>query len=219
MKSIKVLIADDHRMFIDGLIALLTDAPEITILGTASNGAEAIELVDAHTDADILIMDISMPVMDGIQAMKQLNKSHPDIKILALTQNVDKGSISRALKAGIAGYIVKNSRKEEFIEAVRAISRGESYFSDQMKDALVSAMNGTAVTESSADQPASLTEREKDILKLIAMELTSNEIAAKLYISPYTVETHRKNLIQKLGVRNSAGLVKMAVRLGLVEDL
>lgn len=220
MNCIKVLIADDHRMVVDGLIALLGEAPEIEIVGTASNGAEAVELAESHPEANVMIMDISMPVMDGIQAMKTLSKSRPDLQLLALTQNADKGSITRALKAGVSGYLLKSAQKAEFLEAVRTVAEGGTYFNDQMKDALISSMTSTSPAPPSAETgnaSASLTDREREILRLIALEHTTNEIAERLYISPYTVETHRKNLIQKLGVRNSAGLVKAAVRLGLAE--
>jgi len=218
VKSIKVLIADDHRMVVDGLIALLGEAPEIEIVGTASNGAEAVALAEGHPEAGVMIMDISMPVMDGIQAMKHLSRSRPDLRLLALTQNADKGSIARALKAGVSGYLLKNAQKEEFLEAVRTVADGGTYFNDQMKEALISSLSGTVpATPKDSDPAATLTDREREILRLIALEHTSNEIAERLYISPYTVETHRKNLIQKLGVRNSAGLVKAAIRLGLAE--
>lgn len=220
VKRIKVLIADDHRMVVDGLIALLGEAPEIEIIGTASNGAEAIELAEAHPEANVMIMDISMPVMDGIQAIKSLSRSRPNLQLLALTQNADKGSITRALKAGVSGYLLKSAQKSEFLEAVRTVAEGGTYFNDQMKDALISSMSGTTATSPAPDSTTAattLTEREREILRLIALEHTTNEIAERLYISPYTVETHRKNLIQKLGVRNSAGLVKAAVRLGLAE--
>jgi len=218
VNSIKVLIADDHRMVVDGLVALLGEAPEIEIVGTASNGADAVALADGHPEAGVMIMDLSMPVMDGIQATRQLSRSRPDLRILALTQNADKGSIARALKAGVSGYLLKNAQKEEFLAAVRTVAEGGTYFNDQMKEALIASMTGSVSTPGESANPAStLTEREREILRLIALEHTTNEIAERLFISPYTVETHRKNLIQKLGVRNSAGLVKAAIRLGLAE--
>lgn len=205
-------------MVVDGLIALLGEDPGIEIVGTASNGEEAVSLAEAHPDACVMIIDISMPVMDGIQAMKILARTRPELRLLALTQNTDKGSITRALKAGVSGYLLKSAQKEEFLEAVRTVAEGGNYFSDQMKDALILSMSGASMPTGTEPNPATtLTEREREILRLIALEHTTNEIAERLYISPYTVETHRKNLIQKLGVRNSAGLVKAAMRLGLAE--
>ncbi len=213
MNAINVIIADDHDLFIEGLTALLHDAPHIHFAGVASNGLEALELAEQHPDAHLFIMDISMPKMDGIQAVKELKKRKCTIPILALTQNDDGGSVSRAMKAGVAGYILKTASRNEFVEAIQTVAAGEQYFSNRAKDALIFSMTGR-------ERPGkvALTKREKEILKLIASELTTNEIADALFISPYTVETHRKNLIQKLEVRNLAGLVRYAVEHGLMEE-
>lgn len=214
MDMIHVLMADDHDLFTEALIALLADAGDIRFVGTASNGTEAVALALAHPDAHILIMDISMPEMDGIEAMKELRNRRCAIPVLALTQNSDGGSVTRAMKAGAAGYVIKTASKEEFLTAIRTVAAGDQYFSDTAKDALIFAMTGR---ERAAGGEITLTNREREILKLIAAELTTNEIAERLFISSYTVETHRKNLIQKLNVRSLAGLVKYAVGHGLTE--
>ena len=213
MDTINVIIADDHDLFIEGLTALLHDAPHIHFAGVASNGIEAVELAGQHPEADLFIMDISMPQMDGIQAMKELKKRKCAIPILALTQNDDGGSVSRAMKAGVSGYILKTANRDEFVEAIQTVAGGEQYFSNKAKDAVIFSLTGH-------ERPGKieLTKREREILKLIANEMTTNEIADQLFISPYTVETHRKNLIQKLGVRNLAGLVRYAVEHGLMEE-
>lgn len=214
MITINVLIADDHALFIEGLTALLNDAPHIRFVGVASNGQEALQLAEEYPAADLMIMDLSMPVMDGIQATKELKKRKCRIPILALTQNDDGGSVSRAMKAGMSGYILKTASRIEFVEAIQSVASGEQYFSERAKDALIFTMTG----RESLNGPVLLTKREKEILRLIADEMTTNEIAEKLFISSYTVETHRKNLIQKLGVRNIAGLVRYAVERGLMEE-
>lgn len=214
MDMIHVLMADDHDLFTEALIALLADAGDIRFVGTASNGAEAVALALANPDAHILIMDISMPEMDGIEAMKELRNRRCAIPVLALTQNSDGGSVTRAMKAGAAGYVIKTASKEEFLTAIRTVAAGDQYFSDTAKDALIFAMTGR---ERAVGGEITLTNREREILKLIAAELTTNEIAERLFISSYTVETHRKNLIQKLNVRSLAGLVKYAVEHGLTE--
>lgn len=214
MTEINVLIVDDHDLFVEGLTALLADAPHIRFVGVASNGLEAVKLAEAHPHADLIIMDISMPEMDGIQATKELKKRKCPIPVLALTQNDDGGSVTRAMKAGMSGYILKTANRSEFVEAIQMVASGEQYFSDRAKDALIFSMTG----RESPNGPTMLTRREKEILRLIAEELTTNEIADKLFLSPYTVETHRKNLIQKLGVRNVAGLVRYAVERGLMEE-
>jgi len=213
MDTIRVILADDHDLFVEGLTALLQDAPHIHFVGTASNGEEAVDLASEHTNADIFIMDLSMPKMDGIQAARELKKRKCRIPILALTQNDDGGSVSRAMKAGFVGYILKTASRDEFVEAIQTVASGEQYFSDRAKDALIFSMTGRERPDKVA-----LTKREKEILKLITAELTTNEIAETLFISPYTVETHRKNLIQKLGVRNLAGLVRYAVEHGLMDE-
>lgn len=210
---IRVILADDHDLFIEGLTALLQDAPHIHFIGTASDGEEAVGLAEANPDADIFIMDLSMPKMDGILAARELRKRKCPIPILALTQNDDGGSVSKAMKAGMVGYILKTATRDEFVEAIQKVAAGEQYFSDRAKDALIFSMTGRERLEN-----VQLTKREREILKLITNELTTNEIAEALFISPYTVETHRKNLIQKLGVRNLAGLVRYAVEHGLMEE-
>lgn len=214
MGTIRVLIADDHDLFVEGLTALLADADDICFLGTARNGVEAVALADSLPDADLFIMDLSMPEMDGIEAMKEMRRRKSHIPILALTQNDDGGSIARAMKAGVSGYILKTADREEFLEAIRTVASGEQYFGERVREALIVSMTGKE--KSGGNAP--LTKREREILKHIALERTTNEIAEKLFISPYTVETHRKNLIQKLGVRNLAGLVRYAVEQGIVDD-
>jgi len=215
MDTINILIADDHQMFVEGLAALLGDVPDIQILGAATNGEEAIELVEGHPDAHILIIDLNMPVLDGIQATKQLLKQHTPIYVLALTQNADGGSVTKALKAGVSGYLIKSSPKSEFLDAIRTIAAGGTYFSEGAKEALISYTNRRPGTQTEHSGP-SLSDREKEILKLIAMEFTTNEIAERLSISSYTVESHRRNIIQKLKVRGSAGLVRFAIQSGLL---
>ncbi|MBS1913034.1 MAG: response regulator transcription factor [Bacteroidetes bacterium] len=216
MKAINILIADDHQMFVDGLTALLSDAEDVNVVGTAVNGADAVALVGRHPEADILIVDISMPVMDGISATRAIRKDGSGMKILALTQNADSGSITRAVKAGVDGYVIKTSKKEEFLEAIRTVAAGEQYFSEHVKNALILSLGGRDEKILGGELPIS--PREKEILAMIAREFTTNEIAERLFLSPYTVETHRKNLIHKLGVRNTAGLVRIAVQTGLIGE-
>ncbi|MCB0713875.1 MAG: response regulator transcription factor [Ignavibacteriae bacterium] len=216
MKTIHVLIADDHHLFIQGLTALLDETPDICFLGFASNGVEALELAETHPDADLFIMDLSMPEMDGIKTTAELKKRKSHIPVLALTQNDDGGSVARAMKAGVAGYILKTASREEFVDAIYTVASGGNYFSPLATNALVLSMTGKE--QGGTKNVEALTEREKEILILIANELTTNEIAEQLFISPYTVETHRKNLIQKLSVRNVAGLVRYAVEHGLAKE-
>lgn len=216
METIGILIADDHQMFVEGLAAILAGSGDIHVLGTATNGVEAIAMAEGNPDADVLVIDLRMPVMDGIQAIRAIRRCCPAMNILALTTDADSGSITRALKAGVQGYIVKNSSKDEFIGAIRAIAGGERYFSDSLKEALILSLQGNGQKVLGGE--IAVSDREKEILGLIAREYTTNEIAGKLFLSPYTVETHRKNLIHKLGVKNTAGLVRVAIQMGLLDD-
>ena len=213
MDRIDVIIVDDHDLFIEGLTALLEEAPHINFIATASNGVEAVARAAEYPEADVIIMDISMPEMDGIRATREIRRQKIDTPILGLTQNDDGGSITRAVRAGMTGYVLKTARREEFIAAIETVAAGGQFYSDRAKETLFFSLAGHQ-----KGTPEDLTDREKEILQLIAAEMTTNEIGEKLFISPYTVETHRKNLIRKLGVRNVAGLVRYAFEHGLIEE-
>lgn len=212
---IKIIIADDHQMFIDGIKSLLKLDKKMTIVGEANNGQEVLEIL-LKTKTDIILMDVNMLVMDGIEATKQVRQKYPDVKILMLTMFNTRDYIEKVLRAGAHGYILKNTGKEELHEAIETVMRGESYFSKEVTERIMEGLQKKKVAENNP-MMVELTEREKDVLKLIAEELTTQEIADKLFISHHTVETHRKNLISKLNVRNTAGLVKYAVHQGLVD--
>ncbi|MFI5221023.1 MAG: response regulator [Bacteroidia bacterium] len=212
---IKVIIADDHQMFIDGIKSLLRTHKNISIVGEANNGEQVLEIL-SKDPADIILMDVNMQVMDGIEATKQVRSKYPNVKILMLTMFNTKEYIEKVLRAGAHGYILKNTGKEELHEAIDKIMNGESYFSKEVTGRI---MEGIQKRKSVENDPmrAELTDREKEVLKLISQELTTQEIADKLFISHHTVETHRKNLISKLNVKNTAGLVKYAVLQGLAD--
>ncbi len=212
---INIIIADDHQMFIDGIKSLLKTNKNMSIVGEANNGVQLLEVL-AQTPADIILMDVNMPEMDGIEATKQVCQKYPNIKVLMLTMFNTRDYIEKLLRAGAHGYILKNTGKEELHEAIETLIRGESYFSKEVTERIMEGLQKKKAAESNP-MMVELTEREKDVLKLIAQELTTQEIADKLYISFHTVETHRKNLISKLGVRNIAGLVKYAMMNGFVE--
>jgi DNA-binding NarL/FixJ family response regulator len=167
-------------------------------------------------EPDLILMDVNMAGMDGIEATKQVRKNYPAVKVLMLTMFNTRDYIEKVLKAGAQGYILKNTGKEELNHAIEKVMNGESYFSKEVTERIMEGLQGK---KTSAYDPmmVELTEREKDVLKLIAKELTTQEIADQLFISFNTVETHRKNLISKLNVRNIAGLVKYAVQQGLAD--
>ncbi len=204
---INVLIADDHAIIRDGLKAMLAGAAGIEIVACAGHGKEAMYMLE-ETGADVILMDISMPVMNGIEATKLITEKYAGVKIIALTIHEQIDQVRYMLNAGVHGYVLKDAAREELIQAIQSVSKGKKYFSEKIMDKL-SSLN------TSGNKPL-LTEREKEILKLIAEEYTNQQIADKLFLSVRTVDTHRRNLFQKLGVKNTAGLVKYAIALGLV---
>lgn len=218
MGPIRLLIADDHQMLLDGIKALLRDAEDITVIGEASNGAEVMTRLE-NTPVDVILMDINMPVMNGIEATVHITRLYPRIRVIALTMHSERTFISRILKAGAAGYVLKNTGKQELLLAIRKVASGETYFSSEVASVMMEQYMPHALSRGREVGTGihELTKREVEILKLIAQEMTNNEIAERLFISMYTVETHRKNLIRKIGVKNTVGLVKYAIQQGLTE--
>lgn len=211
---IRLLIADDHQVLKDGIKAMLRDSSEIEVAGDASNGMEVLDIA-GKTPVDVVLLDIGMPLMDGVETCKKLKQLHPVIKVLALTMYDEGTLISRMVRNGAMGYILKNTGKEKLIEAIKAVYRGEAYFSDRIKDTMI-----TSIIADKSKQGVltpHLTRREQDVIKLIVNEYTTAEIARMLSISEKTVETHRHNLLQKLNVRNTAGLVRIALERRLFE--
>ncbi len=210
MKNIKVLLVDDHNIVKQGLRAIL-ESGGIEVVDEASNGQEAIDKLKAGLKIDLAILDINMPVMNGIQAAEIISKDFSELKILALTMLNEEYHIRKMLKAGADGYILKNSGKDELLNAVETICEGEHYFSKEATNVIMmDMMNGGEGSETVTEE-VYLTEREKDIIQLIAQEYTNAEIAEKLFISVRTVDAHRRNLLQKIGARNTAGLVVYAI--------
>ncbi|MCC6685030.1 MAG: response regulator transcription factor [Bacteroidia bacterium] len=212
---IKIAIADDHQMFIDGIKSLLKGNKNMLVSVEANNGVQLLSLLKEQ-QTEVILMDVNMPVMDGIETTKQVKKKFPEIKVIMLTMFGTRDYIEKLLRAGANGYILKNTGKEELTTAIEKVMQGESYFSKEVTERIMEGLQGKK-TETNP-MMVELTEREKDVLRLIAQELTSHEIAEKLFISFHTVETHRKNLISKLQVKNIAGLVKYAVQNGLLND-
>jgi DNA-binding NarL/FixJ family response regulator len=204
---ITVMIADDHAIIRDGLKAMLAGAAGIEIVGCADNGKQVIDMLE-KSGTDVILMDISMPLMNGIETTKIITEKYPDVKVIALTIHEQIDQVRYMLNAGVKGYVLKDAAKEELIQAILAVGKGKKYYSEKIREKL-SSLN-------TSGNKTLLTEREKEILKLIADEYTNQQIADKLFLSVRTVDTHRRNLFQKLGVKNTAGLVKYAYTLGLV---
>ncbi|RMG20292.1 MAG: DNA-binding response regulator [Bacteroidetes bacterium] len=222
MNEITIVIADDHPLYRKGVISLLETQEPYRLLGEASNGIELIKLVDT-LNPEVVITDINMPQMDGIEATRQLIKKYPALKVLALSMHDEEKLIAEILKAGAKGYLLKNTDKTELINAIATIMRGEIYFNYSISTYLLSKFinreRGPAEQSPTQMEENSLTEREMEILLMIVEEeLTNEKIAQRLSISKRTVDTHRKNLLIKLGVNNTVGLVKAAYRKGLIKN-
>ncbi|MFC0780550.1 response regulator [Flavobacterium sp. HJSW_4] len=213
MKKINLLIADDHTMFLQGLISLLEQEPNINIVDKAVNGIKALEIIKKGI-IDFIILDISMPEMDGIELSKILKKHYPQIKILIVSTHSNVMIISRLIRIGVNGYLLKNAEKGELLRAVNSIASGENYFAEELEEK--HAINSSRI-EKQVSNLTELSSREKEILILITQEYNTAEIAEKTFISLNTVNTHRRNLLSKLNAKNTAGLVKYAVENGLVD--
>jgi DNA-binding NarL/FixJ family response regulator len=217
-KKIRIVLADDHKIIRDGLRSLLLTESKYEIVGEAENGEIAQDLT-SRLHPDLVIMDVNMPGMDGIDATRKISKNHPDTRVLALTMTNEQEHIRKMIDAGAMGYILKNSGQEELISAINAVVEGNNYFSDEVKDVIMQTMvRKQYKNDKIAGEAIPLTRREKDVLNLIVQEFTNYEIAQKLFISVRTVDAHRRNLLEKTGARNTAGLVKYALENKLFRD-
>jgi DNA-binding NarL/FixJ family response regulator len=219
----KVLIADDHAVVRSGLKQVLESSGQFEVVAEASDGGEVAALVAQH-HPDLVILDISMPTVNGIDATRALRPRYPDIKILALTVHADEEYIYRMLKAGANGYILKTAGKDEIYHAAASVLSGATFFSPIVSDIVIGGFIDRAsveqgaeiVPERTVEKASPLTKRETEILCLIAEGLTNREIGDKLFISVRTVNTHRTNLMQKLALHDTAGLVRYAMKHGLI---
>ncbi|MDY0104294.1 MAG: response regulator transcription factor [Lentimicrobium sp.] len=212
-KNIRILIADDHQMFIDGLKALLKREKSFQIIGEVSSGGQAIEFIE-KTQVDLLITDISMPGMSGVELTRWVKQNYPDIKVLVLTMYNDREIVNEILMSEAEGYILKNTGKQELISAISRINGNSTYYSAEVLNTMMTRLKKQKAIERNT---ALLTPREIEILKLIMEELSSEEIADKLFISKRTVDTHRKNIIAKTNTRTIVGLLKFAIENNLTE--
>jgi DNA-binding NarL/FixJ family response regulator len=213
MEKIKIIIADDHTMFLQGIVSLLENEENITILGKAENGKAVFKIME-NSIPDIILLDISMPEMDGIEVTKIIKQKYPAIKILIVSTHSNTQMIAKLIRMGTDGYLLKNAEKQELLHAIQAIQNGETYFCKEVEEK--NEDNNTKI-KSETLQITELSSREKEILVLISQEFTGNEIAEKTNISLNTVNTHRRNLLSKLNVKNTAGLVKYAIEYGLLD--
>ena len=212
---IGVLIVDDHPLIREGIASYLEDDNQFSLVGEASNGIEALEMLQG-LKAKIALVDISMPHMDGIELTKKITADFPDVKVIALTMMNDNLHIKKMMNAGALGYILKNCNQTELKSAIKTVLKGETYYSPEVTETV---MNALMRKKPSSGIDVPLTDREIEVLKLIVEENTNQEISEKLFISPRTVDAHKRNLLEKTGSKNVAGLVVYAINNNLVEDL
>jgi DNA-binding NarL/FixJ family response regulator len=209
-RVIRVLVADDQAIIRDGLVTVLSLLPDVEVVGEAANGEEAVRLV-AETDPDVVLMDLRMPVMDGATASERITRESPRTAILILTTFADDESIMSALRAGARGYLTKDAGRVEVASAVRAVAQGQSTFAPEVGALLVSSLTGIRSDSVGARFPA-LTQREAEVLALVADGLNNREIASALFVSVATVKTHINSIFAKLGVRDRAQAMTLVRR-------
>jgi len=214
MAIIKYAIADDHKIFRQGLKYALADDHKLKLTGEAENGIELMALL-AKQKTDVVLLDIKMPDMDGIETTQKIQSDYPDIKILILTTHEEENFIIHLLELGANGYLVKNAEPEEIKNAIHHVYENDYYFNDLVSNAMLRNITDKNKHDDKSHDDIKLTNREKEVLKLICAEYTTAEIAEKIFLSARTVEGIRTSLIEKVGVRNAAGLVVYAVKSGI----
>ena len=212
--QISVFLADDHPVVRNGLLLILQAEPDIKVVGEASDGHEAVKRV-GKAAPDVVIMDITMPGLNGIEATKKIRAAFPAARVLIMSMHATAEHIYQALQAGAQGYLLKESAGEEVIKAVRALCKGKRYLSEKISETVVNDYLQQRSLEKKKSPLASLSEREREIMKLAAEGKTSAEIARILFISPKTVETYRSRMMQKLGISDHSALIKFAIQYGV----
>ncbi|WP_413666798.1 response regulator [Mucilaginibacter sp. Mucisp86] len=215
MKPIKIAIADDYTIYRDGLKIGLTQDENLEVMLEAGDGEDLIKGIETNMP-DVIIMDLKMPVMDGMEATKHIKKKYPDMKILVVTMYDDEKFVIHLMEIGANGYLLKNAEAEEIRRAIYSVYETGYYFNNIVSNALLKKLVIKGNVKPSFKEGVELTEREQDVLKLICAEKTANEMGQQLFLSPRSVEGIRQRLIDKVGVRNTAGLVMFAVKNGII---
>ncbi|OJW13568.1 response regulator transcription factor [Mucilaginibacter sp. 44-25] len=216
MNKIRIGIVDDYTIFRDGLRVSLASDGELEVVFEAGNGQETLDYL-ANTPTDVILMDLKMPVMDGMEATRKIRIEYPDCKIIAITLYDDEKFIIHLMELGASGYLLKNAESGEIRKSIHAVYQDGYYFNDVVNKALLKRLVIKGKVKPSFNNEAELTDRELQVLKLICQENTAAEIGDKIYLSPRSVEGIRQRLIDKIGVRNTAGLVMYAVRKGIID--
>ncbi len=217
MKKIKVLIADDHAMFVDGIEQILKGEDEIQVVGKCFDGKSAIEFVQNH-EVDLILLDINLPEMTGIEVCQKIKEENIDVKILAITMFNEESFVTEILNHGAKGYILKNTGRAELLKAIHTVMKGKSYFSEDVTQTIMKGLMKRRKSSKEKEKSIpKISRREKEVLRLIIQEHTTQEIADLMFISLKTVESHRSSLLNKLDARNTAGLVRIALENKLLD--
>jgi len=214
--KIKIILADDHRIFRKGLKSLLSERENIEVLAEADNGDEALEAARKYKP-EIVLMDIAMPKMDGIEATRQIRERFPDTEVVILSMHAKKAYIDQVLKAGAKGYVLKDSDEENLLSAINTVHNGGYYLDSPIADQVLSDYFRGKSKRELKEQSDPLSEREREVLRLLAEGHSNQEVADTLYISRKTVENHRANIVRKTGAQGQVGLTKYAARIGLID--
>ncbi len=211
--ALRVLLADDHTLVRSGIRRILESQPGVEVLAEAADGEAAIALVRQRTDADVLVLDLKMPGIDGIEVLRSAKAIRPQLKVIVLTMHAGREYVARAVKAGADAYLLKDSAVQDLVAALAAVVAGRSYFSPAIQQQMADLVRGVGQTSARAQ----LTDREREVLAWLARGLSSKQVAGELDISVRTVETHRANLMHKLGAKSMAVLIQVAIREGIID--
>lgn len=215
-KKVKIFIADDHPLMRDGIKNILIKNSMYAVIGEAENGEEALKAVE-RLRPDIVFMDIGMPKMNGLETTRRITKEFPEVKVIMLSMHSEEHYVMDALKAGASGYVLKGSNSSEVLESVEKILNNKRYMSPAIKDQLFESLVEVVQKEQVSEPFDTLTDREKEILQLLVLGAKNEDVAGKLFISPHTVKTHRTNIMKKLDTHDMGGLVRIALKKGLIE--
>ena len=210
MSKINLVIADDHELFRKGLAELLSKHDDIKIIKSVADGTEFMEILKGNLDIDIVLLDITMPNMDGFEVLKEMKTLNSKIKPIVISMHSDGNYIAKCAKSGAYGYLLKNADEIELTKAIRMVYKGNKYFNAEISEKMINFMSEQSVSENL------LSNKETEVLELISEGLTTKEIASKLFVSARTIETHRANVLKKLEVKNTAELIKKATKINLI---
>lgn len=215
METIKILLADDHDLLLESLSLLLSQIEQVTVVGAVSDGKQALHFLEQN-EVDIILADLNMPILNGLGLANEIRRHHSKVRIILLTMVEEAAQIREAIQIGVDGYLLKKSNRAEVEKAIRAVAEGQPYFSAAITRQLAQLPNENSTTgRLEAGQIEALTAREREVLVLIIQDLTNQQIAEQLFISPLTVETHRRNIFRKLDVSSALGLMRYAIRNGM----